>query len=133
MIMAEQIYKRYSIAFKKQVVASYEAGASLSALNQRYGITGTTTIKRWVEQYGRAGIRHKMVTIQQPEERDQLRLLQADLKQMKELVAKLSLEKFILECTLAVAEEDLGYEVKKKMPTASSNKHAPAIKKQASR
>ena len=130
--MVEEIYKRYSIAFKKQVVASYEAGASLNVLNQRYGIKGTTTIKRWVEQYGQAGIRHKIVTIQQPEEREQLRQLQTELKQMKELVAKLSLEKFILECTLAVAEEDLGYEVKKKIPTALPNKHAQGIKKRPS-
>ena len=130
--MVEEIYKRYSIAFKKQVVASYEAGASLNVLNQRYSIKGTTTIKRWVEQYGRAGIRHKIVTIQQPEEREQLRQLQTELKQMKELVAKLSLEKFILECTLAVAEEDLGYEVKKKIPTALPNKHAQGIKKRPS-
>jgi len=130
--MVEEIYKRYSIAFKKQVVAGYEAGASLNVLNQRYSIKGTTTIKRWVEQYGRAGIRHKIVTIQQPEEREQLRQLQTELKQMKELVAKLSLEKFILECTLAVAEEDLGYEVKKKIPTALPNKREQGIKKRPS-
>lgn len=127
--MGQEIYKRYSIAFKKQVVASYEAGASLNTLNQRYGIKGSTTIKRWVEQYGREGIRHKMVIMQQPEEQEQLRQLQADLKQMKELVAQLSLDKFILECTLAVAEEELGYEVKKKSPTASSNKREPATKR----
>jgi transposase len=126
--MAQEIYKRYSMAFKKQVVTEYEAGASINALTQRYGITGTTTIKRWVEQYGREGIRHKMVIIQHPQEQDQLRQLQAELKQMKELVAKLSLDKFILECTLAVAEEDLGYEVKKKMPIALSKKREPATK-----
>jgi transposase-like protein len=129
MIMAEKIYKRYSMAFKKHIVASYEAGTSINALTQRYGITGATTIKRWVAQYGREGIRHKMVIIQHPEEQNQLRELQAELKQMKELVAKLSLEKFVLECTLAVAEEDLGYEVKKKIPIGLSNKPEPTTKR----
>jgi transposase len=112
--MAQEIYKRYSMAFKKQVVAEYEAGASLSALKQRYGITGATTIRGWVEQYGREGIRHKMVVIQQPEEQYRVRQLEAELQQMKALVAQLSLDKFLLQSTLTVAEEELGYEVKKR-------------------
>jgi transposase len=123
--MAQEIYKRYSMAFKKQVVAEYEAGASLSALKQRYGITGATTIRGWVEQYGREGIRHKMVVIQQPEEQYRVRQLEAELQQMKALVAQLSLDKFLLQSTLTVAEEELGYEVKKKSRTGSLNKPEP--------
>jgi hypothetical protein len=38
---------------------------------------------------------------------------------LEQLVAQLSLDKFMLESTLAVAEEELGYEVKKKPPTVS--------------
>ncbi len=128
--MAQEIYKRYSIAFKKQVVAEYEAGASLRTLNQRYGITGSTTVQRWVGQYGREGIRHKMVVIQQPEEREHVRQLQAEVQQMKEALAQMALDNFVLKCTLAVAEEELGYEVKKKSHTASSNKPEPPTAKQ---
>lgn len=127
--MGKEIIKRYSIAFKKQVVSEYESGLSLNALQKRYGMS-MTTVKKWVEQYGREGVRHKMVIMQQPEEREQLRDLAARNAELEALVAQLSLDKFVLECTLAVAEEDLGYEVKKKTLTASSAKHKPATKRQ---
>jgi transposase-like protein len=127
--MGKEIIKRYSIAFKKQVVAEYESGLSLNALQKRYGMS-MNTVKKWVEQYGREGVRHKMVIMQQPEEREQLRDLEMRNAELEALVAQLSLDKFVLECTLAVAEEDLGYKVKKNIPTASSTKHKPTIKRQ---
>lgn len=126
--MGKEIIKRYSIAFKKQVVSEYESGLSLNALQKRYGMS-MTTVKKWVEQYGREGVRHKMVIVQQPEERERLRDLEARNAELEALVAQLSLDKFVLECTLAVAEEDLGYEVKKKTLTASSAKRKPATKR----
>jgi hypothetical protein len=55
--MEKDVIKRYSIAFKKQVVSEYEAGSSLKSLQQRYGIGGDHTVSRWVEQYGREGLR----------------------------------------------------------------------------
>ncbi|MCA9979950.1 MAG: transposase [Anaerolineales bacterium] len=126
--MGKEIIKRYSIAFKKQVVSEYESGLSLNALQKRYGMS-INTVKKWVEQYGREGVRHKMVMIQQPEEQERVRKLEAQVQELQALVAQLSIDKFVLECTLAVAEEDLGYEVKKKIPTASSAKRKTSTKR----
>ena len=50
--MKKERIKRYSEAFKHQVVREYEAGASARWLMQKYGIGGDSTIKRWVHQYG---------------------------------------------------------------------------------
>jgi len=60
----KQIIKRYSLAFKKQVVEEYEAGASPSALRRRYGLGSTHMVVQWVEQYTREGVRHKLMIIQ---------------------------------------------------------------------
>ena len=43
--MKKEPIKRYSQAFKQQVVREYEAGASATSLAQRYGIGTHTTIK----------------------------------------------------------------------------------------
>ena len=121
--------RRYSIAFKKQVVSEYESGRSINELNGRYGITGTTTIKNWNKQYGREGLRHKMMVIQQPEEQERVKELEEKIRQLESVIAQLTLDKFIAECALEVAEETLGYDVKKKHVTSSSGKRKKSIKK----
>ena len=122
--MQIKVHKSYSLAFKHHVVAEYEAGASAHELAQRYGITGSPTIARWIRQYSRTGVKHKMMHIQSPEEADQLKVLQAELAQAKAALAELSVENFMLKASLAVAEKELGYEVKKRLPTSSSPKPA---------
>ena len=49
--MAHQEIKRYSLPFKKQVVQEYEAGASISSLQRKYGIGGNQTIRNWITKY----------------------------------------------------------------------------------
>jgi transposase-like protein len=120
--MAEIIIRRYSVAFKRQVVSQYEAGASLNELKQRYGIGGSQTVNKWVNKYGREGMRHKLMMIQQPEEQLRVKELEKQLREMKDALAHLTLDKFMLECCLEVAEDELGHEVKKKSVTRSWTK-----------
>jgi transposase-like protein len=120
--MTKTIIRRYSLAFKKQVVAEYEAGVSTYQLKQRYGIGSNETVGRWVRQYGREGMRVKLMVIQKPEEQERVKQMEGQIAELKQLVAQLSLDKFMLECTLAVAEEQLGHEIKKKIPSKSPNK-----------
>jgi transposase-like protein len=47
--MAKTI-KRYSDAFRRQVVAEYEAGSSIAQLQKKYGITGGQTIQAWIKK-----------------------------------------------------------------------------------
>ena len=126
--MVEKVIKRYSMAFKKQVVQEYEAGASLARLHRKYGIAKGPTIKKWIIQYSRAGVRHQVMHIQRPEEREQVKELQKRIAELEKLVAQLSLDKFMLESSLAVAEQELGYELKKKAATKSSAKRSPGGK-----
>ena len=111
--MEKQVVKRYSLAFKKQVVKEYEEGASLTELQKKYGIKGSMTIKRWVDQYSKEGVRHKLMVIQRPEEQEEVKYLRDRNAQLEKVVAQLTLDKVMLESTLKVAEGKLGVELKK--------------------
>ena len=131
--MAEKVIKRYSMAFKKQVVQEYEDGAMIAELQRKYGLSNGPTVKRWISQYRRAGVRHTVMHIQRPEEQEQVKELQKRLAEMEKLVAQLSLDKFMLESSLAVAEEELGYTLKKKGVTRSSVKPSSGGSQQRSK
>jgi len=112
--MVKPIVKRYSLAFKKEIVKEYEAGASIYELQRKYGIGGSETISRWVKKYSREGIKHKLMVIQKPEEQAQVKALKERVAELEKLAAQLALDLHMTESCLEVAEDELGYEVKKK-------------------
>lgn len=126
---SRHIVKRYSLAFKKQVVREYEDGASANSLAKRYGISNPHVVVKWVKKFSREGVRHKLMVIQSPEEQERIQELEERIAELEGLVSQLSLDKFMLESTLTVAEEQLGYEVKKKTRTPSSLKRKSGSKK----
>jgi transposase-like protein len=119
--MKKRAMKRYSEAFKLQVVSEYEGGQSARALRQKYGVTGNSTIERWVKKYGHVGLRHELVVIQRPEEREREKMLEERVKELESAVAQLTLEKIVLETSLEEAENLLGVAVKKNDERPSSN------------
>jgi len=112
--------KRYSEAFKLQVVSEYEGGQSVRALRHKYGITGNGTVERWVKKYGHAGLRHELVVIQRPDERNREKRLEKRVKALESAVAQLTLENIVLETSLEEAEKLLGMAVKKNDAQPSS-------------
>lgn len=111
--MKKRVMKRYSEAFKRQVVSEYEAGHSVFTLQGKYGITGNGTIERWVKQYAHASLRHELVVIQRGDERERQKAVEARVRELETAVAQLTLEKIVLETSLVEAEKLLGFEVKK--------------------
>ena len=122
--MTERIIKRYSMAFKKQVVQEYEAGTSMESLRRKYGISGKQTVRNWIDQYGRRRVRHQIMEIDDADVQAENQVLQERIANLEKLVAQLSLDKLMLESTLAVAEKELGYTVKKKGATKSSRQRS---------
>ena len=118
--MKKRITKRYSEAFKRQVVSEYEDGSSVQDLRRKYGITGNGTIERWVKQYAHVGLRHELITIQRTAERQRERELQERVRELEVAVSQLTLEKIVLESTVAEAEKLLGQDVKKNDAPPSS-------------
>jgi len=106
--------RRYSEAFKRQVVKEYESGVSCFQLKEKYGIGGSSTVNQWVKKYSRNGLRHKLVRIQKVEEQDPVKELKAQVQALQEAVAQLTLEKMIAEKKLALYREEYGDSLVKK-------------------
>ncbi len=112
--------KRYSEAFKRQVVAEYETGAAIGELAKKYGITGGMTIKGWIKKYARDGFRHELVRIQTVEEANRVRELEQQVKDLEQALGKVTLEKLKLESILEVLQDNKIDMVKKNEPPSSS-------------
>lgn len=106
--------KRYSQAFKQQVVREYEAGATATYLSQKYGISGGSTIAGWVKRFSRYGTRHQLMVIQTPDEQQRVKELQGRIEQLEAALAQAALDKFMLETVIMVADEEHGLDLKKK-------------------
>jgi len=120
--MAKKVYKRYSEAFRIQVVREYEQdGMSVNALRKKYGVSHVT-LQRWIQRYSSPGLRYETMTIQTPKERNRLKALEAENAQLKQLVADLTMENRILESTVAVIEQDYGIDVKKNALISSNGR-----------
>ena len=120
--MKKEPIKRYSQAFKQQVVREYEAGASATRLAQQYGIGSHTTIKKWVQKYGCSGFRTEKVVIQTVEDQHEVQEMKARIAALESALAESVLENRMLETTLAVASAELKVDLKKNFGKPLSGK-----------
>lgn len=119
--MIKKKIKRYSEAFKRQVVAEYETGISISDLQKKYGITGGMTIPNWVKKYAKQGFRHELVRIQTAEEVNRVKELEQQVQELEQTLGKVVLEKLKLESILEELEERYDVEVKKNAVRSSQD------------
>ena len=105
--------RRYSEAFKKQVVREYEEGAAANSLREKYGIKGSSTVSKWVKKYGREGSRYKLMVIQKPEEQERVKALEKRVQELEHALGQVMIEKLMLESLVEVIEEEEGVGVKK--------------------
>jgi transposase-like protein len=101
---------RYSEAFKRTIVAGLESGRfrSIEEVRQRYGIRGGSTVKKWVEKYGRNDLLAKVVRVETPDERDELKRLRRQVRELEQALAKTRVRELVNEARLEVAFEDSG-------------------------
>lgn len=114
-------YKRYSEAFKRQVVSEYEAGVSINALKKKYNIGGSETINLWIKKYARAGFRHELIRIQTKDEIQRIKTLEKKIEQLEQALGKVMLEKLKLESIMEELEESYGIEIKKNEVPSSND------------
>ena len=107
------IQKRYSEAFKRQVVLEYESGISVNALKKKYNIGGNETVRGWIKKYAKDGFRHELIRIQTSEEINRIKTLEGKVEELEQALGKVMLEKLKLECVLEELGEPYGLEVKK--------------------
>ena len=113
MNMKKEPVKRYSQAFKQQVVKEYEAGASANHLRQKYGIGSPATVKQWVKQYGCYGFRSEQVMIQTVADQMEVKAMKQRIADLETALAEVVLENRMLNATLEVASQALEMDIKK--------------------
>lgn len=108
--MGSAIVHRYSEAFKLQVVQELESGElrSLSEASRRYAITGTNTVRHWVQKYGKADQLPRVIRVEKPNEPDRLKALQEENDRLKKALADSHLKAVLYETWLNVSLEELG-------------------------
>lgn len=111
--MKKQITKRHTESFKMQVVREYEAGASGHSLQQKYGISGSLTIKGWVNKYSHEGYRSELLYIQSAEDQVEFKAMQTRIHELEHVLSETVLENRMLKTTLAVAGQALNIDLKK--------------------
>jgi len=123
--MEPSVQMRYSLAFKREVVAELEAGRfrSMQEARQHYGIGGAMTVRRWLERFGKNHLIPKVVRVEKPDEADRIRQLKQEICQLKQALGETQLRNVLQESFLAIACEQLGQDVeafKKKAATKRS-------------
>ena len=118
--MTKKTLKRYSEACKRQVVAEYEAGSSMTALQKKYAITGSVTIRNWVKKYAREGFRHELIRIQTAGEAERMAELEARIAELETALGQVTLEKLKLESIVEELTAQDGEAVKKNAVRSSS-------------
>jgi transposase-like protein len=85
---------KYSEAFKLQVVREMEEGRHQScyAASQFYGIGGTMTVQRWVRSYGKNHLIGKVVRVEKPGERSELKKLRERVSELEAALADTTLD-----------------------------------------
>ena len=111
--MRKETVRRYSQAFKQQVVKEYEAGASVYSLLQKYNIGAHKTVERWVKQYGRASYRSELIVIQTKDDQLEVKAMKQRIAELESALAQSTLNNRMLRTTLSVASESLGIDLKK--------------------
>jgi transposase-like protein len=111
--MIQRVVVRYSMSFKRQVIEDLESGrfSSISEAQSHYGISGMSTIQKWLRKYGRNELCPKVVRVEKPDEKDQVRELKKQIRQLKEALGQTQAEKVIGDEFLKMACEDMGVDV----------------------
>jgi transposase-like protein len=103
-------HKRYSEAFKRQVVEEISRGKHLSpqSAKKTYGIGGSETVEKWVRKYGREDLLPKRIRIETMKEIDELKEARKQIRELKAAVADAHIDFCLEKAYLTIACKRLG-------------------------
>ena len=103
----------YSMSFKQQVIEELESGrfTSIREAREHFGIRGDYTIQLWLRKFGRNHLCAKVVRVEKFNEKNQIRELKKQIRQLKEALGQTQAEKVIGEEFLKIACEEMGQDV----------------------
>ncbi len=112
---------KYSLSFKREVVREIEQeGLSHLEASRRYGIKGSSTIKKWIVKFGKEHLINKVIRIEMKGEANEQKRLEAELRRLKVAYAELSLKHQCAEKVIELANEEFGTDLKKSFGTDAS-------------
>lgn len=102
--------RRYSEAFKLQVISELESGKfrSQSEAQHAYGIQGSSTIGKWARKYGKQHLIPGVLTVITPEEQDRLKELEQDNRRLKQALADAHLDAVLYQSWFKLACQQFG-------------------------
>jgi len=108
-----QEVRRYSEAFKRQVVEELEKGKFDSAFEaqQSYGILGDRTVPRWMKKYGRDNLFPKLVRIETMKEKDRMKEDRKRIRKLESALSDAHIDNCLEHAFLEIACERMGVSV----------------------
>ncbi len=101
--------KSYSEAFKQKVIQDISEGRKTKIEASRdYGCS-ESAIYSWIKKMSRLDLYNPKIIVQMPQEKDQLKELKQQNKELKEALIQIQLKHLKSEAYLEVAFEELGY------------------------
>ena len=126
--MDQREVMRYSEAFKMQVVRELEQGRFKSPweAGRAYGVKGTYTVARWVQQFGKDHLLGKLVRVMKADEETEVKALRKRVRELERALADahmdLKLEAAYMELACEAAGVEDVAEFKKKHAGVRSTK-----------
>jgi len=92
--VAMETIVRYSEAFKLQVVRELEEGRhrSFHEASEAYGIRGAVTVRNWVRKYGKTHLLRRVIRVETPEERSELRRMKDRVRDLERALSDAHLD-----------------------------------------
>jgi transposase-like protein len=121
--------KRYSAAFKQQIVGQIERGEiSVAQAQKRYDIRSSMTIDRWLKSHGKHHLLATVVRIEMAEERDRIKALEEQVQNLEHALAQTQIKALALESVIESVDAEYGIDAKKNFgiaPLLSVLRNAP--------
>lgn len=128
----ERIILRYSRAFKQKVVSEIESGRfSIPEARRVYDINGCGTVERWIRKFGKNDLLCRVVRIEMKDEKDRIKQLEKEKRQLESALAQSHLKNMSLEALIECVEEQYGIDVKKNFGAKASPKSLSGSKRKA--
>jgi transposase-like protein len=103
-------YITYSEAFKMQVIEEIGRGkfASILQAQKAYGISGMTTIQKWLRKYGKEELLPKRVRVETMAEIDELKEAKKRIRDLEKALADSHMDYCLERAFLEIACEEMG-------------------------
>ena len=114
---------RCSKAFQQKVVSEIESGKfTIGEARKIYDIKGCDTIQNWLRKLGKNHLLAKVVRVEMKDEKDKLKELEREKRQLESALAQAHLKIIGLESLIDCAEDLYQVDIKKKFDTQAFDK-----------